>query len=98
MCRFCEIVREVPSKRNHKVYGYTSIFFSAIFSKADNFRDFLYAYLEEEVYPVWVLLLRKEMGANSFLFEMTQIHMGGNNENDKSCFPQKCTHSPKKVL
>ena len=33
-----------------KVYGYTSVF-SAIFAKGDNFRDFLFASLEDNTIP-----------------------------------------------
>ena len=33
--------------------------FSAMFSKGDNSRDFLLAYLEEEVFPKWGLLLKE---------------------------------------
>ena len=33
--------------------------FSAIFSKGDNFRDFLSVHLEDEVFPQWSLLLKK---------------------------------------
>ena len=40
-----------------KVYEYTSIF-SAIFSKGDNFHDVLFAYLEEEIFKRWDLLLK----------------------------------------
>ena len=72
-----------------KVCGYTSMF-SANFRKGDNFYDFLFAYLEDEVFPDGVYSEREEfapMGANSFLYELTPIYMGGNNENDKSCFP-----------
>ena len=32
------------------VCGYTS-FFSALFSRGDNFRDILFVYLEDEVFP-----------------------------------------------
>ena len=28
------------------------------------------------------------MGADSFLYEMTPIYMGGNNENDRVAFPE----------
>ena len=44
--------------------------YSAMLSKGDNFCEFLFAYLEDEVFPKWGLLLRKEfalMRANSFL-------------------------------
>ena len=41
-----------------KVYGYTSIF-SGMFLKRDNFGDLLFAYLEDEVFPKWGLLLKK---------------------------------------
>ena len=57
-----------------------------MFSKVDNFRDFLFAYLEDEVLPNLIYSYRKEfapMGANSFLGEMTPIYMRGNNENDR---------------
>ena len=35
-------------KNVHKVRGYTYMFFSAIFTKYDNFCDFLFASLEDE--------------------------------------------------
>ena len=43
-----------------KVYGYTSIFF-AMFSKGGNFLDFLFAYLDDEVFSKWGLLLKKRI-------------------------------------
>ena len=33
--------------------------FSAMFSKGDNFRDFLFVYQEDEVFPKWGLLALK---------------------------------------
>ena len=33
---------------------------SAMFSKGDNFRDFLFAYQEDEVFPKWGQLLKDE--------------------------------------
>ena len=42
------------------------------------------------------LLLRKEfapMGANFFLYELTLIYMGGNDENKRVASPEKKTHS-----
>ena len=35
--------------------------FSAMFSKGDNFRDFLFAYLEDDVFPKWSLLLKERI-------------------------------------
>ena len=49
-----------------------------------------FANLEDKLFPKWVLLLKEEfapMGANSFFYEMTPIHMGGKNENDRVAFP-----------
>ena len=57
--------------------------FSSKFSKGDNFLDFLFAPLEDEVFPKWALL------SNEFppiFYKMTPISIRGNNENDKSCF------------
>ena len=65
--------------------------FYAMFSKGDNFCDFLFAFLEVEVFPKWGLLLRKEfapIGANNFLYKMTPIYMGYNNENDRVDAPE----------
>ena len=47
-----------------------------MFTKGDNFRDFLFAYVENEVFQNGVYSDRKEFvpkGANSFLYEMTQF-------------------------
>ena len=41
-----------------KVYGYTPSF-SAMFSKGDNFRDFPFAYLRNQVFPKWGLPLKE---------------------------------------
>ena len=68
--------------------------FSAMFSKGDHFRDSQFAYLEDEVFPKWGLFLKKRIcsdGANSFLYEMTPIYMGGNNENDEVASPESVT-------
>ena len=43
-----------------KVYGCTSIF-SAMFSKGDNFCDFLFAYLVDEVFPKCGLRLKESI-------------------------------------
>ena len=37
----------------------TSPSFSAMFSKGDNLRDFLFAYLEDKLFPKWGLLLKE---------------------------------------
>ena len=41
--------------------------------------DFLIRYARKEFAP---------MGANSFLYEMTLIYMGGNNENGRAASPE----------
>ena len=48
---------------------------SALFSKGDNYCDFLFAYLEDEVLSKWGLLLKEFalMAAKSFLHKMTQF-------------------------
>ena len=51
--------------------------FSAMFSKEDSIRDFLFAYLEDEVFQKGVFSYRKDfapMEANSFLYEMAPIN------------------------
>ena len=50
-----------------KVYAFTlrymgtSPSFSAMFSKGYNFHYFLFAYLEDKVFPKWGLLLKKRI-------------------------------------
>ena len=62
--------------------------FSTMFTKGYNFHDFLFAYLEGKVSPKMRSTSKGKipMGAFSFLYEMTPIHMKDKNEND-SCFP-----------
>ena len=66
--------------------------FSAMFSKGDNFRDFLFAYLEDEILSKLVLLLKERICSdgkeNYFLYKMTPIYMGGNNANDRVSSPE----------
>ena len=62
-----------------KVYGDTFTFFRHVFKG----REFMCAYVEDEVFPKWIFSERKEfapMGANSFLCEMIPIYIGCNNE------------------
>ena len=42
--------------------------FSAMFLKGDNFRDFLFAYLEDEVFPNCSLLLKQRICSNRSKF------------------------------
>ena len=58
----------------------THPFFPAMFSKGDSFRDFLFAYQEDEDFSKWGLLCSD--GANMFLQKLTPIYMRGKNEND----------------
>ena len=64
--------------------------FTDMLSKADDFRDFLYAYSEDGIFLTWGLLFKKtcsSVGGKFFLYEMTRIIMGGKNENVcQSCF------------
>ena len=49
-------------------------------------RDFLFANLEDEVFPKLGLLIKNEFaptGANPLLYEMTPIYIEGNNDNDR---------------
>ena len=39
----------------------TPQFFSTMFRKGDNFRDFLFAYLTDKVFPIWTLLLKERI-------------------------------------
>ena len=50
-----------------KVYGYTSIYF-AMFSKGDNFCDFLFAYLDDRVFPKRGLLLKERIWCDGSKF------------------------------
>ena len=61
-----------------------------MFSKGDNFRNFLFAHLEDVVFPNRFYSYRKEftpIEANSVLYEMTSVGMGGSNENDRIALP-----------
>ena len=52
--------------------------FPAMFSKRDNFRDFLFASLDDEVFLHWDYSYRNEsapMRANSFLYMRVPIYM-----------------------
>ena len=65
--------------------------FPAIFTKGDNFRDFLFAYLEDEIFQKRDLLLKEgtgPIGTNSFFYEMAPFYMAGNNENDRVASPE----------
>ena len=80
-------INESRMKRYLKVYGYISI--SAMFSKGDNFPDFLFAYLKKEVIPKWGLLLKERIysyWSKFFSLRVTLCEMGGKSKN-KSCFP-----------
>ena len=44
-----------------KMYGLTYMFFSAIFSKRDNFSDFLFASLDNETFSKRGLLLKERI-------------------------------------
>ena len=75
----------MTSHPGQKWYKGPSPSFPAMFSKGGNFHDFLFANLEKE--DPW----RKEfapMGEISFLYEVTLIYMGGNNENDRVISPE----------
>ena len=50
-----------------KVCGYTPIF-SRQFCKGDNFHDVVFAYLEDEVFPEWGLLLKKRICSDGSKF------------------------------
>ena len=56
-----------------------------MFSKRDNFHDFLFAHLEDKVFPKRGLLLKVEFAP--MVYEMTPIYIGGNNENDRVASP-----------
>ena len=46
----------------------TPLSFFAIFSKGDNFRDFLFVHLEDKVFPKWDLLVKKRMCSDGSKF------------------------------
>ena len=73
-----------------KVYGYSIIFFfSSIFSKGDNFPDFLFAYLEDELFPKWGLLLKERIRlyGNKFFSRVDPMRWEAN-ENDRVTSPE----------
>ena len=60
-----------------------------MFSKGDNFRDFMFANMD--VFPKTSLLLKKEfapMRANSVFQELTLVEVRGKQENDKIVSPK----------
>ena len=64
---------------------YISIF-SAIFIIEDNFRDFLFACIEDEVFPKWGLLSKERIssdGSKFFALRVGLNEMGSKNENDR---------------
>ena len=71
-----------------------------MFSKRDNFRGFVFAYLEDE-YPKMgstfkgMNVLRWE---HFFSFEITPIYKGGNNENAKVASPESVPIHLKELL
>ena len=71
------------------VYGYTSIFFHVF--KGRNIGDCLFAYLEDEVFSKWGLVLWEEfalVGANSCPYKMNPFCMGSNYDNDRVASPE----------
>ena len=64
--------------------------FSAIFSKGDNCHDFLFAYLEDEVFLKMGSTLKGTNlhKANSFLHEMTPPYKEATMKNDRIAFPE----------
>ena len=74
--------QELPGIADIKVYGYTSNFSPHVF-RGKQFSGISVCLFDDEVFAKWDLLLKERIspvGANSFLHEMTPIHMGGNNE------------------
>ena len=57
---YCNLDFYVTNIVYFKVHG-TSRTFSAMFSKGINFRGFLFAYLEDEVFLVWGLLFQERI-------------------------------------
>ena len=56
----------------------------------NNFRGFLFACLEDEIFRKWDQLLKNKfalMGANFILYEMTPIYIGDNNVNERVASP-----------
>ena len=54
--------------------------YSAMLSKGDNYRDFLFAYLEVEVVPIWDLILKERIysdGLKSFFFIRRDPNLNG---------------------
>ena len=64
----------------------TSSSFSAMFSRRDSFRDFLFAYMEDKVFPKLNLLLQERICLDERkLFRLWDM---GNKEHDKViCIP-----------
>ena len=65
--------------------------FSAIFTKGNNFCDFLFAALDEIALPNSGILLMERicsLGANSFLYELTPIEKIGRNKSGRVASPE----------
>ena len=55
------------------------------FTQGNTFYDFLFAFLEKcSTFNIG----STPMGANSIIYQMTPIYMGGNNENDRVAPPE----------
>ena len=70
--------------------------FSAMCSKGDNFPDFLFAYLQDEVFQKRDLLLKERIcseGNKFFSLRVDPNEMGGKNENKRVASPERlCIH------
>ena len=71
-------------KNGGLMWGYTHSFgdlrymgtppsFSAMFSKGDNFHDFLFAYLEDKVFQKWGLLLKERICSDGSKFFSVRV-------------------------
>ena len=64
--------------------------FTDMFSKRENFCYFLFAVLEDEIFPKLNVLLKERIcagGSKLFFSEVTPNEMGGKQSKLQSCFP-----------
>ena len=62
-----------------------------MFPNGGKFRDSLFAYLEDKVFPKWGLFLKERISSHVssfFHYELTPIYVAGKKENDRVASPE----------
>ena len=73
------------------VYGYSFHVFSAIFTKGNNFGDFLFSTLGNKIFPQWDLILKLRICSSRskfFPLRVDPLQKEGKNENERVASPE----------